>query len=83
MHLNLTSGENAKKYFEMGAAVAGGMDKLRDRPLISALVCPQSPYEIHGESAQVIIESAKAGIPINGNGWSHLPDYPCRDSSRS
>ncbi len=49
----------------MGAAVAGGMDKLRDRPLISALVCPQSPYEIHGESAQVIIESAKAGIPIN------------------
>ena len=65
MHLNLTSGENAKKYFEMGAAVAGGMDKLRDRPLISALVCPQSPYEIHGEAAQIIIESARAGIPIN------------------
>ena len=65
MHIDLTSGENAKKYFEMGAAIAGGMDKLRDRPLISALVCPQSPYELHGEAAQIIIESARAGVPVN------------------
>ncbi len=65
MHIDLTSGENAKKYFEMGAAIVGGMDELRDRPIISALVCPQSPYELHGDAAQIIIECARAGVPVN------------------
>ncbi len=65
MHIDLTCGENARKYFEMGAAIAGGMDELRDRPIISALVCPQSPYELHGEAAQIIIECAREGIPVN------------------
>ena len=65
MHIDLTCGENAKKYFEMGAAITGGMDELRDRPIISALVCPQSPYELHGDAAQIIIECARAGVPVN------------------
>ena len=65
MHIDLTSGENAKKYFEMGAAITGGMDELRERPIISALVCPQSPSELHGEAAQIIIECARAGVPVN------------------
>ncbi|SDL09997.1 trimethylamine:corrinoid methyltransferase [Halarsenatibacter silvermanii] len=65
MHIDLTCGENAKKYFEMGAAIVGGMDELRDRPIISALVCPQSPYELHGDAAQIIIECARAGVPVN------------------
>ncbi|ADL11899.1 trimethylamine methyltransferase [Acetohalobium arabaticum DSM 5501] len=64
-HIDLTCGENAKKYFEMGAAIMGGMDELRERPIISGLVCPQSPLELHGDAAQIIIEHARAGIPVN------------------
>jgi len=65
MHIDLTCGENAKKYVEMGAAIAGGMDKLRERPLLSALICPQSPLQLHEESCEVIMALARAGVPCN------------------
>lgn len=64
-HIDLTGGAGAKKYFEMGAAICGGMDKLRERPIISALVCPTSPLQLHTGNAEIIIECAKAGIPVN------------------
>lgn len=65
MHIDLTCGANAKKYLEMGAVIAGGWDELRKRPLISALICPQSPLQLSNESCEIIIEFARAGIPIN------------------
>jgi trimethylamine--corrinoid protein Co-methyltransferase len=64
-HIDLTGGAGAKKFFEMAAAIVGGMDKLRERPLVSALVCPTSPLELHTHTAEIIIECAKAGIPVN------------------
>lgn len=64
-HIDLVSGENAKRYIEMGAAVVGGMDELRRRPVISALICPTSPLQISEEGCAIITEFAKAGIPIN------------------
>ncbi len=65
MHIDLLSGEHAKKYIEMGAAIMGGMDNLRKRPVISALTCPQSPLQLHSECCGIIIEFARAGIPCN------------------
>jgi trimethylamine--corrinoid protein Co-methyltransferase len=41
------------------------MDELRRRPLVSALVCPTSPLELHTHTAEIIIECAKAGVPVN------------------
>ena len=64
-HIDLTGGEGAKKFFEMAAAIVGGMDKLRERPLVSALVYPTSPLELHTHTAEIIIECSKAGVPIN------------------
>jgi trimethylamine--corrinoid protein Co-methyltransferase len=64
-HIDLTGGEGAKKFFEMAAAIVGGLDKLRERPLVSALVCPTSPLELHTHTAEIIIECARAGVPIN------------------
>jgi trimethylamine--corrinoid protein Co-methyltransferase len=43
MHIDLTCGANVKRYIDMGAAIVGGYDKLRERPIISALTCPTSP----------------------------------------
>lgn len=65
MHIDLTSGDHAKKYLEMGAIVAGGWDKLRQRPVLSALTCPQSPLQLHKECCDIIMEFARAGVPCN------------------
>jgi trimethylamine--corrinoid protein Co-methyltransferase len=64
-HIDLTGGAGARKFFEMAAVIVGGMDKLRERPLVSALVCPTSPLELHTHTAEIIIECSKAGLPIN------------------
>lgn len=65
-HIDLVSGDNAKRYIEMGAAlVDGDMDELRKRPFISALICPTSPLQMSDEGCNIITEFARAGIPIN------------------
>ena len=64
-HIDLTGGDGCKKFFEMAAEIIGGMDELRRRPLVSALVCPTSPLELHTHTAEIIIECAKAGVPVN------------------
>ena len=58
-------GARARLLIEMGAVVAGGLDKLKERPVISFCVCPTSPLQLIGPTAEVIIEAAKNWIPIN------------------
>ena len=58
-------GENTKRFIRMAAAVAGGMDKLREKPLVSMGACPNSPLEIHESAAEQIIEAARAGLPMD------------------
>lgn len=57
------SGELMKKDIEMGALVAGGMGKLKKRPLFSSVLCPSSPLTLGKDCCDVIIESAIAGVP--------------------
>jgi trimethylamine--corrinoid protein Co-methyltransferase len=64
-HIDLTGGAGARKFFEMAAAIVGGMGKLRERPIVSALVCPTSPLQLHLHTAEIIIECARAGVPVN------------------
>ncbi len=64
-HLHLSDGFGARKYFEMGAALAGGWEALQKRPIISSQVCPSSPLQFHKGTCEIIVESAKAHIPIN------------------
>jgi len=63
MHVELTAA-NAKKYFEMGAAIAGGMDNLRERPLLSAMTAPTSPLQLTEESCNLIVTFAREWIPL-------------------
>ena len=47
----------------MGAAIAGGEDKLRERPLVYFCECPVSPLKITRDAAEVIMGAARHGIP--------------------
>jgi len=49
----------------MGAAVSGGEDKLRERPLVYFCFCPISPLKIPREGCEVTITAARHGIPNN------------------
>jgi len=57
------SGDLMKKDIQMGALVAGGAETLKERPLFSSVVCPSSPLTLGKNCCDVIIESARAGVP--------------------
>lgn len=59
------NGERAHQIIEMAAVVAGGMDNLKQRPLLSLCACPTSPLQLIETCADVIVEAAKHWVPIN------------------
>ncbi len=63
--LDAENGKNARLVIDMAAAIAGGKDKLRERPFLTLCICPNSPLEIHEGASEVVIETAKAGLPIS------------------
>jgi len=63
--LDAENGKNAKLVIELAAVITGGKDKLRERPIITLCICPNSPLEIHEGASEVVIETAKAGLPIS------------------
>lgn len=48
---------------DMAAAVAGGLDKLQERPIISSCCCPVSPLKLTSQCTDVILLCARAGLP--------------------
>ena len=54
-----------KKIVEMAAAIAGGKEALRERPIITFVTCPVSPLQLIRESCEIIMESARAGLAVN------------------
>ena len=59
------SGFCAVKMIDMAAAISGGRDKLRKRPILSFLTCPVSPLKLVADACRIIIEGARAGVPVN------------------
>lgn len=49
--------------FDLAAAVAGGTDELREKPLIAAGSCTVSPLQLCREGTDNWLGSARAGIP--------------------
>lgn len=49
----------------MAAAIVGGKDKLRERPIISFNTCPISPLKLVRDCTEVIIEGARSGVMVN------------------
>jgi len=54
-----------KKIMAMAAAVVGGADALRRRPLVSFITCPVSPLKLVKDCCEIIMESARGGACVN------------------
>ncbi len=63
--LGPVNGYCTKKIVAMCAAIMGGFDKLRQRPLITFNTCPVSPLKLVKDCCEIIMESAKAGVGVN------------------
>jgi trimethylamine---corrinoid protein Co-methyltransferase len=59
------NGRLLKKILEMAAAVVGGADALRRRPLVSFITCPVSPLKLVQDCCEIIMGSARAGATVN------------------
>jgi trimethylamine--corrinoid protein Co-methyltransferase len=55
----------AETIIDLAAAVAGGREALRERPLVYLGVCPVSPLKLPKDVTEVVIASARAGLPDN------------------
>jgi trimethylamine--corrinoid protein Co-methyltransferase len=60
-----TTAETARGVIQMAAAVAGGNEELRKRPIISGHQEPISPLQYDDNGLSVLIEYAKAGVPMS------------------
>jgi len=49
-HIDCLSAESIRKFFAMGAAIAGGEEEMRQRPVCSVLICPVSPLQLSPEA---------------------------------
>lgn len=55
---------NCRKTIEMCAEVAGGMDKLKEKPFMTMLVTLTSPLHFRQDVSDLVIETAKVGLPL-------------------
>lgn len=54
----------AQGIIALAAEVAGGMDKLKERPVLSVIACPKSPLSLTTEVTVGLIACAKVGLPV-------------------
>lgn len=58
------SPEGARRIIEMAKVIKGGMDTLRKEPLLFVYSEPTSPLEYSEKAADILIETAKLGLPV-------------------
>lgn len=58
-------GYNVKKLVEMAAAIVGGKDELKKRPILSFNTCPVSPLKLVKDCCEIIMEGARSGLAVN------------------
>ncbi len=61
---SIYSAREAQAAVEMAAALAGGRQPLRERPLLSIMECTASPLGQDGGSLEAALVSAEAGLPV-------------------
>lgn len=57
--------KNALSIIDICSEIVGGKEVLKKRPIVTFNVCPTSPLQLNPAASDVIIEAAKAGIPVN------------------
>ncbi|MDR2846145.1 MAG: [trimethylamine--corrinoid protein] Co-methyltransferase [Candidatus Methanoplasma sp.] len=64
-HIDAVGG-HTKYYWDIAKAFYNGDEALaRKKPIISMMVCPMSPLELNWNTAQVLMEGARYGIPVS------------------
>jgi len=58
-----TNAKEAQYQIEIAAAIVGGREELRKRPIFSQVICTLSPLSYDKGATEASIELAKAGIP--------------------
>ena len=61
---SVTTAEEAEAQIELAAAVAGGRDALKERPILSNFVCTISPLTQDAGGIEAALRFVKAGIPV-------------------
>jgi trimethylamine--corrinoid protein Co-methyltransferase len=61
---SVTSARDARGQVELAAAVAGGREALRERPILSNFVCTISPLIQDEGGIEAALEFAAAGVPV-------------------
>ncbi|MGD8505571.1 MAG: trimethylamine methyltransferase family protein [Candidatus Bathyarchaeota archaeon] len=59
-----SNASEAQFSIEIAAAIVGGKEELRKRPIISVVQCPISPLRFESGLIEANIEYAKAGVPV-------------------
>jgi len=54
-----------EKLVEMAAAIVGGADILRERPIMTFVTAPVSPLKLIKECCEILMGAARFGIPMN------------------
>ena len=63
--LGPVNGYCAGKIVEMLAAIVGGKEALRERPLLSFVTCPGSPLNLTSELCEIVMAAARSGLAVN------------------
>lgn len=58
------NGRNVRKTIAMAAEVAGGLEKLRERPFLTMQICLTSPLHFRRDCSELAIEWGKYGLPF-------------------
>ena len=66
-YIGINTVENLRTCFKMGAAVAGGEEEFRQRPIFSTTCDPISPLVHSGAACDILIEACKLGVPLKIN----------------
>jgi len=56
--------EGVRDVIRMGEIIAGGADALRERPIISFIVCLISPLKMDAEYTDMLLEIVRYGLPV-------------------
>jgi trimethylamine--corrinoid protein Co-methyltransferase len=59
------NGKLLNKIIKMAEVIAGGVKKLKERPLVSFTTCPVSPLKLITDCCEIIMESAKNNVVCN------------------
>jgi len=62
---SIATAEQAGTIIEMAAAVVGGKERLKERPLININLCPCSPLTLGKDFCDVGIAMVRAGLPVS------------------